>query len=77
MGCTSPLKLVCQKMKNGNKCCGCVPDKNAKASQPDKATTQSDQGSKDAKTATTPDTASTTNQNVLWGDYMFLKKKQQ
>jgi hypothetical protein len=31
MGCVAPLKLVCQKMKNGKKCCGCVPDKNAQA----------------------------------------------
>jgi len=27
MGCVAPQKLVCQKMKNGQKCCGCVGDK--------------------------------------------------
>ena len=75
-GCVSGLKRVCQKLKNGDKCCGCVPDKNAKASQPGKVTTESDQGSKDAKTTTAPSTANT-NQNVLWGDYMLLKKQQQ
>jgi hypothetical protein len=30
MGCVAPLKLKCEKMKNGQKCCGCVGDKNAK-----------------------------------------------
>jgi hypothetical protein len=29
-GCKGGFKWVCQKMKNGNKCCGCVVDKNAK-----------------------------------------------
>jgi hypothetical protein len=29
MGCVAPQKLVCQKMKNGQKCCGCVGDKPA------------------------------------------------
>ncbi len=28
-GCTVGLKWVCQTMKSGNKCCGCVVDKNA------------------------------------------------
>ena len=27
-GCKTGLKWVCEKMKSGNKCCGCVPDKN-------------------------------------------------
>ena len=36
----SGQKRVCQKLKNGKKCCGCVADENAKASQPDKTTTQ-------------------------------------
>ena len=27
----SGQKPVCQKLKNGKKCCGCVPDKNAQA----------------------------------------------
>ncbi len=30
-GCTTGFKHVCQKMKSGKKCCGCVPDKNAQA----------------------------------------------
>ncbi|HSB58932.1 MAG TPA: hypothetical protein VLD66_04960 [Methyloceanibacter sp.] len=30
-GCVTGFKHVCQKMKNGKKCCGCVPDKNAQA----------------------------------------------
>jgi hypothetical protein len=29
MGCVAPQKLVCQKLKNGQKCCGCVGDKPA------------------------------------------------
>ncbi len=60
MGCVAPLKLVCQKMKNGQKCCGCVGDKNAKASQPDGPTTQgqastpqNDQGTADDVPAAT------------------------
>jgi hypothetical protein len=42
MGCVAPLKRVCEKLKNGQSCCACVGDKNknAKASQPDKSTTQ-------------------------------------
>jgi hypothetical protein len=31
MGCVSPLKLKCEKMKNGKKCCGCVGEKPGKA----------------------------------------------
>lgn len=34
MGCVAPLKLVCQKMKNGQKCCGCVGEKATKAQTP-------------------------------------------
>jgi hypothetical protein len=34
MGCVAPQKLVCQKMKNGQKCCGCVGEKAAKAQTP-------------------------------------------
>ncbi len=30
-GCVTGFKHVCEKMKNGKKCCGCVPDKNAHA----------------------------------------------
>ena len=33
-GCVAPFKLVCEKMESGKKCCGCVPDKNAKVTQP-------------------------------------------
>jgi hypothetical protein len=29
-GCKTGFKYVCEKMKSGNKCCGCVADKNAK-----------------------------------------------
>jgi hypothetical protein len=28
-GCKGGFKHVCEKLKNGKKCCGCVPDKNA------------------------------------------------
>lgn len=28
-GCSVGSKQVCEKLKNGKKCCGCVPDKNA------------------------------------------------
>lgn len=34
MGCVAPQKLVCQKMKNGQKCCGCVGEKAAKTQTP-------------------------------------------
>ena len=30
-GCVTGLKYVCEKLKNGKKCCGCVVDKNAPA----------------------------------------------
>ena len=30
-GCTGGFKHVCEKLKNGKKCCGCVPDNNAQA----------------------------------------------
>jgi hypothetical protein len=40
MGCVAPLKLKCEKMKNGQKCCGCVGDKNAKTQQPPGKTAQ-------------------------------------
>jgi len=33
IACAAPLKRVCQKMKNGQKCCGCVGDKNATQTQ--------------------------------------------
>jgi hypothetical protein len=33
-GCVVGFKHVCEKLKNGKKCCGCVPDKNAQAAQP-------------------------------------------
>ena len=42
-GCVAGLKRVCQKLENGNKCCGCVPDKNAKASASGDATTKASQ----------------------------------
>ncbi len=29
-GCKSGFKRVCEKLKSNKKCCGCVPDKNAK-----------------------------------------------
>ncbi len=38
MGCVAPLELKCQKMKNGQKCCGCVGDKNANTQTPPKQT---------------------------------------
>jgi hypothetical protein len=39
-GCKGGFKRVCQKLKNGDKCCGCVPDKNAKTQQPQAKTTK-------------------------------------
>lgn len=30
-GCVTGFKHVCEKLKNGKKCCGCVADKNAQA----------------------------------------------
>lgn len=32
-GCKSGFKRVCEKMKSGDKCCGCVPDKGTSAGQ--------------------------------------------
>jgi hypothetical protein len=40
MGCVAPQKLKCEKMKNGQKCCGCVGDKNAKTQQTPEKTAQ-------------------------------------
>jgi hypothetical protein len=39
-GCKSGLKRVCEKLKSGKKCSGCVPDPNAK---PENKTTGGDQ----------------------------------
>jgi hypothetical protein len=36
-------KAVCQKLKNGNKCCGCVPDKNATTNTSGDATPKTSQ----------------------------------
>jgi hypothetical protein len=33
-GCKTGFKYVCEKMKSGKKCCGCVVDKNAKSAPP-------------------------------------------
>jgi len=33
-GCTTGFKHVCEKLKSGKKCCGCVADKNAQAPAP-------------------------------------------
>jgi hypothetical protein len=33
IGCSVGFKHVCEKLKNGKKCCGCVPDKNASSTQ--------------------------------------------
>ncbi len=52
-GCTVGLKRVCQKLKNGNKCCGCVPDKNAKASTPGGAATSQSQSNTSGQGAQT------------------------
>jgi hypothetical protein len=72
-GCKGGFKQVCEKLKDGKKCCGCVPDKNSKA-------TQSDNGTPDATPkcniltgdycnpkTTTPD--ATPKCNILTGDY--------
>ena len=32
-GCKAGFKRVCEKMKSGDKCCGCVPDKGTSAGQ--------------------------------------------
>ena len=42
MGCVAPAKLVCQKMKNGKKCCACVggPSKATTTPPPAAPTTQ-------------------------------------
>jgi hypothetical protein len=34
-GCKGGFKYVCEKMKSGKKCCGCVVDKNAKKAEPE------------------------------------------
>jgi hypothetical protein len=42
-GCKGGFKWVCEKVKSGNKCCGCVPNKDSQASgnnQPEKSTAQ-------------------------------------
>ena len=33
-GCKTGFKRVCEKLKSGKKCCGCVVDKNAKKEEP-------------------------------------------
>ncbi|MCJ7598591.1 MAG: hypothetical protein MUO41_08185 [Methyloceanibacter sp.] len=41
-GCTGGFKRVCEKMTSGNKCCGCVPDKNQGTSAGQSAPTGGD-----------------------------------
>ena len=67
-GCTGGFKRVCEKMKSGKKCCGCVPDKSAK----DNGKPKGDQGSTGTNTTTTP--AGTPKCDVLWGDYCNTPK---
>ena len=67
-GCKSGFKRVCEKLKNGKKCCGCVPDKSAK----DNGKPKGDQGSTGTNTTTTP--AGTPKCDVLWGDYCNTPK---
>ena len=38
-GCKGGFKYVCEKMKSGDKCCGCVPAKGTEASAPPKGET--------------------------------------
>jgi hypothetical protein len=59
-GCKGGFKYVCEKMKSGKKCCGCVADKNAK---PEQAPSQAGQGGENQD-------------NVLWGDYQQTKPQQ-
>ena len=67
-GCTGGFKRVCEKMKSGKKCCGCVPDKSAK----DNGKPKGVQGSTGTNTTTTP--AGTPKCDVLWGDYCNTPK---
>ena len=72
-GCKTGFKYVCEKMKSGNKCCGCVADKHAK-----QAPAQTDQKADDnvlwGDYKVQPQQAPAqsdqkANSNVLWGDY--------
>jgi len=59
-GCKTGFKYVCEKLKSGNKCCGCVADQNAKQAPP-----QAGQGGENVD-----------NNNVLWGDYFYTNPQQ-
>jgi len=69
-GCTTGFKRVCEKLKNGKKCCGCVPDENSKSTQSGKAAPEADKGTTGTSTTTTP--GNTAKCNILFGDYCNL-----
>jgi hypothetical protein len=88
-GCKTGFKYVCEKMKSGNKCCGCVADKGSQASgnnEPGKSTAQ-DQVDTQHKAEgrfgvgydaapQAPAQGGENTDNVLWGDYQQTKPQQ-
>jgi hypothetical protein len=67
-GCKSGFKYVCEKMKSGKKCCGCVPDK-SQGTSAGKATPPADANTGQKDACSDPN-------NVLWGDYCYTKQQQ-
>jgi hypothetical protein len=79
-GCKTGLKWVCEKMNNGNKCCGCVADQNAAKQAP--AGQSGDNNDvlwgdyKQTKPQQAPAQGGEDQDNVLWGDYKQTKPQQ-
>jgi hypothetical protein len=68
-GCKTGFKRVCEKLKSGKKCCGCVPDKSGTSA----GKTAPPAG---ADTEGTNKCSGNANDNVLWGDYCYTNQQQ-
>ena len=84
-GCKGGFKYVCEKMKSGNKCCGCVPNQGAQGtnSAQDQVDTQHKAEGRfgvgfDAvpPTQQAPAQGGENQDNVLWGDYKQIQPQQ-
>jgi hypothetical protein len=73
-GCKTGFNYVCEKLKSGKKCCGCVADNNAEA--PKKDTTFHDRYQPGGTDTSQPEPGTDASQagkcNVLIGDYCHV-----
>ena len=67
-GCKGGFKRVCEKMKSGKKCCGCVPDKAGTSAGKTAPPAGADTGGTNKCSGNAKD-------NVLWGDYCYTNQQ--